>query len=329
MTTSNYSAVITLKPVFTAMLAAVALLALPAADSAARTVTIDIKAHPSKFRAGKQVELPVYLVENRAPDDEPKSWFSEYPLGVRWVGFNYTSKQSKFVSFTPVKKLDYRGKYYGNRTLAADDRGTSYVWTSLYSTTGLPGTPDNSGITGRTEIKLGTLRVQVGRAIKKGGRKIVFDAKLQGDPSASDGNVHLWTRPGKTGDITGGGQLSLNGIEPKGVRVYSDDTSSAGLAPGDGVKSAPKKAKPGKKIKIKLTCKTGCQLVPTLKIGKKTVKGLKPFVVKAGAKSVNFSLPSKVNSQISKAVKRGTKVVLTLTPQSRDGWGRALKITIK
>lgn len=315
---------------FVALLAATGLLALPVGAGAVHTITVDIKAHPSVFKAGKQVNLPVYLVENRAPDSDPTSWFTQYPLGIRHIGFDIGSSQSKMVSFTPVARMDYRGKYFYNNTMEKDTWGQSRVWLSLYSTVGLTGTPDNSGITGRTEIKLGTLKVLVGPSIKKGSRKIVFDAEFLGDPSfGAGGGFDFWTKLGKANDITGGGTKSMNGMEKKGIRVFSDDSSSAGMAPGDGIKSAPKKIKAGKKAKLKLTCSTGCQLSPTLKIGKSKVRGLKDLKVKAGAKSASFGLPAKATAKVKKALSKGTKVTLTLTPKSREGSGRAAKIQIR
>lgn len=316
--------------ILASLVAAVALVALPTGASAGGSFTVDIKAHPSAFKSGKQVDLPVYLVENRAANRDPMSWFSEYPLGLRHVGFDFTSSQSQFVSFKPVPRLDYRGKYYYNETAAKTKFGQSHVWLALYSTVGLTAKPDNTGITGRTEIKLGMLKVKVGAPIGKGPGKLVFEADLLGDPSfGSGGGVGLWTKLGTKGDITGGGTTGTGGLERKRIRVHSDDGSSAGMAPGDGVKSSPKKIKPGKKAKLKLKCSIDCQLSPTLKIGKKKVKGLKDLKVKAGATSASFGLPAKVNSKVKAAVKKGTKVTLTLTPESADGYGKPVTIQIR
>lgn len=314
------------------LLTAVLLLVLPSTASAIRTMTVDIKAHPSKFKAGKQANLPVFLVENRAPDQDPLSWFKEYPNGVRGFAFDLRSSQSRFVSFTPAPALDYRGRHYYNRTMARTEDGDSGLWLRLYSIKGLKARPDNSGIVGRTEVRIGTLRVAVGPAIKKGKRKIVFDANFLSDGSlGGNGVVNMWTTTNKTDDIMTGGSRNLNGMARKGIRVFNDDSSSAGMAPGDGIKSAPKKLKPGKKARINLRCKTGCQLSPNLKIGKKTVKGLKDHKVKAGSRSTRYGLPKKATAQIKKALRRSgsTKIVLTLTPKSREGSGRAVKIRIR
>jgi hypothetical protein len=94
--------------------------------------------------------------------------------------------------------------------------------------------------------------------------------------------------------------------------------------------SSPKKAKAGKKIALKLRCETGCTLVLNLKIGKKTVKGLKPVKVAAGATALNLKLPSKPAKQIKAALKKSkkTKIVLTITPSSAQGPGAARRVSI-
>ena len=81
------------------LLACVLLLGvLPASASAAVSTTLDIKAHPSVFKANTEVDVPLYFVENRDPTGP-----TFLPPGSRLhsVKADFASTQSRFVSFTP------------------------------------------------------------------------------------------------------------------------------------------------------------------------------------------------------------------------------------
>jgi alpha-tubulin suppressor-like RCC1 family protein len=104
-----------------------------------------------------------------------------------------------------------------------------------------------------------------------------------------------------------------------------------GAQPAPQITSAPKKAKLGKAIKLKVSCPAGCMIAPQLKIGKKTVRGVKALTVKPGASSVSFKLPKKVVKKIKKALKKNkrTKVTLKLTPSSGASKGTAKSVRIR
>lgn len=104
-----------------------------------------------------------------------------------------------------------------------------------------------------------------------------------------------------------------------------------GAQPTPQITSAPKKAKLGKTIKLKVSCPLGCTIAPQLKIGKKTVRGVKALTVKPGASSVSFKLSKKVVKKIKKALKKSkrTKVTLKLTPSSDGSKGAAKSVRIR
>lgn len=229
-------------PVAAALLAALLTMVVPAAAQAVPNFTIDVKAHPSVFKQHTEVEVPLYFVENRAPDVDT-SWFSRYPTGLREVWFDIGSIQSRFVSFTPAPGFDGRGmnnpsaegfEVYSNRVRNID--GRSRIYLKLYSTKGVPGTVDGSGITGRTEVQLGTLRIAVGAHTEvAGGRKIVLDYTVGDDPSATDPGFSWWNpAPDAQGDnwvVVGGVGITW----PLQTRVFWDGTlENEGGAPGDG-----------------------------------------------------------------------------------------------
>ena len=60
------------------LVAAVLALLVPNVALAKFNFTLDVKAHPSVFKANTEVEVPLYLVENRAPDVNT-SYFAKYP----------------------------------------------------------------------------------------------------------------------------------------------------------------------------------------------------------------------------------------------------------
>lgn len=213
-----------------ALLAFLLLAAAPGATSAAPSFTVDVKAHPSVFKEHTEIEVPLYLVENRAPDTD-QSWFTRYPAGLRDVWFDIGSVQSRFVSFTPSPDFDGRGRnnpsavgleVYENSIIDSGPRSRIYL--RLYSTRGLPGMVDGSGITGRTEVLLGTLRIAVGAHTVVGTQKIVLDYTVGDDPSASDPNFGWWDpvpdAQGKNWGTVGGVGITW----PRQTRVFWDGT---------------------------------------------------------------------------------------------------------
>ena len=228
------------------LVAAVLALLVPNAALASINYSIDVKAHPSVFKANTEVEVPLYLVENRAPDVD-NSYFAKYPFGLREVYFDIGSVQSRFVSFTPDAVFDGRGKnnpsaegleVYRNNITNIGSRSRIYL--SLFSTRGAPAAVDGSGITGRTEVLLGTLRIAVGAHADVGnGQKIVLDYTVGDDPSSVDPGYGWWS---KLPDAGGKGWGTVGGIGitwPRQTRVFWDGTvENQGNAPGDGAAGA-------------------------------------------------------------------------------------------
>ncbi len=228
------------------LVAAVLALLVPKAASASINYSIDVKAHPSVFKANTEVEVPLYLVENRAPDVD-MSYFARYPLGLREVYFDIGSVQSRFVSFTPDSAFDGRGtnnpsatgfEVYKNTIRNTGSKSQLYL--TLFSTRGAPATVDGSGITGRTERLLGTLRIAVGaHASVANGQKIVLDYTVGDDPSSVDPGFGWWS---SLPDSNGKNWGTVGGIGitwPRQTRVFWDGTvENEGNAPGDGAAGA-------------------------------------------------------------------------------------------
>jgi hypothetical protein len=229
----------------TALFLAVLALLVPATATARINFTVDVIAHPSVFKENTEVEVPLYLAENRAPDVD-SSCFSRYPAGLREVWFDIGSVQSRFVSFTPSASFDGRGTDVDTSVIPGyelfdvhihDEGGRSRIYVRLYSLKGASATVDGSGITGRTEVLLGTLRVAVGaHGPEVGGQKIVFDYTVGDDPSAPDPGFSWWNPPPSTPTSLDWGVVG--GIDitwPRETRVFWDGTmENDGNAPGDG-----------------------------------------------------------------------------------------------
>lgn len=207
------------------------------------TMTVDIKAHYSVFVAGSTADLPVYFVENRAATDE--SWVGKGRLC--YVRFDFLALGSEFISFTPIAAFD---KVYTNHTYKDPSKGESRIYASLESTNGVGVTVDNSGITGRTEIFIGTLRVKVGPAIRQGNQWIVFDTTLHADPS--------WGMSVPTLLLPGGARQNHTNMATRQLRFYSTELPREDRKPPVISITAPKTTGTyprSKKITIKGTAK--------------------------------------------------------------------------
>lgn len=105
-------------------------------------------------------------------------------------------------------------------------------------------------------------------------------------------------------------------------------TSSSGK-PSFG--KVPKSAKYGKPIALKLSCADGCSLGLALKIGSKTVKGLKAIKLNAGTTSYKLKLSSSIQKKIKAALKKNkkTKIKLALSISGAGGSGgsKTVKLT--
>ena len=207
----------------------VALAAVPASASAAISYTLDIKAHPTAFKANTVVDVPLYFVETRGAGD---------PVGItsgstlRNVRADFYSSHSKFLGFTPVPAFDEDGcdLYCINKIQYVhtyQDGVKSSIYFNAQSKTGLPITLDNSGITGRTEVLMGTLKIQVGPIVELAGHKVVFDAVFHDDPIGGNIIVPTVFTPDH-------GTHGLSNMVTKRIMVFNDDAVPEGTAPGDG-----------------------------------------------------------------------------------------------
>jgi hypothetical protein len=205
------------------------LAAVPASASAAISYTLDIKAHPSVYKANTVVDVPLYFVETRGAGD---------PVGIasgstlRNVRADFYSSHSKFLGFTPVPAFDEDGcdLYCINKIQYVhtyQEGVKSSISFNAQSKTGVPITLDNSGITGRTEVLMGTLKIQVGPVVEVAGHKVVFDAVFHDDPIG--GNIIVPTVFGPDRGTHG-----LTNMVTKRIMVFNDDVVPEGTAPGDG-----------------------------------------------------------------------------------------------
>jgi hypothetical protein len=187
-------------------LLALAVLAVAPGQAAAFTdgtaYTLDIKVPPSSFQAGTQLDIPVYLVENRPPANGG-SQLAEYNLGR--VDSSFGSAQSKFLQFTPAPGL-FAPTIVAQENPWIQQNGAETLVQFRFESPGTPGlavTPDNSGIVGRTEVLIGTVRTEVGPAIpQQSGLPIIFEmvVKPSGGSSGVDGKTAGGAEPG-LGDI--------------------------------------------------------------------------------------------------------------------------------
>lgn len=225
------------------LLATVLTLLVPVSASAALSYTFDVKAHPSVFQEHTEVEVPLYLIENRDPLVDT-SQFTRFAAGLRELGFDLSSAQSRIVSFTPDAAFDGRGRavdesvipytdVYENKIRERD--GRSWLNVRLYSLRGASASVDASGITGRTELLLGTVRIAVGaHSPMVEGKRVVLDYWTADIPSSSP--YFSWWNPSP--DALGKNWGVNTGVHPfarnRQTRVFWDGTlENEGLAPGD------------------------------------------------------------------------------------------------
>lgn len=207
---------------------------LPTSAHAVATTTVDIKAHPSVFKAGNEVDVPVHFVENRAGTDASQLTGAK----LYAVKADFATTHSRFVSFTPDPGFDDDTRSFPTNQLiqyvrinnSDPNKSRLYFYIRTKTTGGLPITVDNSGITGRTEVFVGTLRIAVGPVVEARGRKVVFDTAFYDDPSAGYPIATLL----KPGCI-----CNLNSMAAKRIQVFDDDAVPEGIAPGDGNTPTP------------------------------------------------------------------------------------------
>lgn len=224
-----------------ALLALSGLAVLPAPAGAftdGTAYSLDIKVPPSSFKAGTQLDIPVYLVENRAPANGG-SQLAEYNLGR--VDSSFGSSQSKFLQFTPAAGLVAPTIIAQENPWILQNGAESLVQFKFESpgSPGLAVAPDNSGIVGRTEVLIGTVRTEVGPAIpQQGGLPIVFEMVVK--PSGGSSGVD--------GKPNGGGEVGLGDIPTRHIQVLAEppakaDDAAARAAACEKAREASKKAK--------------------------------------------------------------------------------------
>jgi hypothetical protein len=155
----------------------------PLSASAVPILTFSLKIIPTDLRQGSVVEFPLVLVENRSPDSDT-SLFDGDPLAA--VGGTLQSLQSTFISVTPAAGFDTRQNVF----VSDNEIGIDFA-----SSAGIPVTVDNSGIVGRTEIPLGTVKMEIGAPLQVMDPPVVFRVDLASDHSTSQ-NAARYLGPG-------------------------------------------------------------------------------------------------------------------------------------
>lgn len=148
-----------------------------------------------------------------------------------------------------------------------------------------------------------------------------------------------------------GSTLDLTGLSPGAHQVVVSSTDAAGnvgtasrnftvTAPAPpaatgpppaaatpatpAILSAPKSSRLSKKIKLKLSCPSGCTIKVAFKRrGEKTLKT--SITITPGAASTSFKIPSKLQKKLVKSLKAKRKVTATFTPVG--GKSRSVRIT--
>lgn len=95
-------------------------------------------------------------------------------------------------------------------------------------------------------------------------------------------------------------------------------------APVPAITRAPKKVKVGKTFKASVDCPAGCKISVLVKMGAGKLT-LKPLTVKPGATSVSVKFSGGQKRLIKRALSKGTKVKIVLTP-SGGGASKTVKV---
>lgn len=180
--------------------------------------------------------MPLYYVEMRAPDVDQTVFINGRRL--RAVEAHFGTAHSTIFSFTPEAGFNCRNPYgsfdcdYLNQVKFVNGRSRLRFY--IESTAGIPVTADNSGIRGRTEVLLGTMRVRVGPAITdkdRPDRKLVFDITQGDDPTLATADVTVWT--------SATGYMALGAIPRMQQMQWFSEPELEGIAPGDGDGAPP------------------------------------------------------------------------------------------
>ena len=281
---------------FLAMLLFV-LLALPSTSSAAPILKLEFKALPDIFISGATLDLPLYLVENR--DATESSRFSGYassppvegPFPLASIHSELTSTQSRFVSFTPLAGFDI---IYNTTNFVTDHE----IGFDLRSTNGILVVVDNSGIVGRTEILIGTVRLVVGPPIPQddgiGGPDpaVVFWADLSAQTNHSH-NASLYLGPSGTDNV---GELALGGIYSSTYKILEESKPTVTITANDA--TATEKPLTTGQFTVKRTGSTNAACVVHYAVGGAATPG-DDYVPLSGSVTIGAGL---------------TKATLTVTP---------------
>jgi hypothetical protein len=178
---------------------------VPRVALAAPVLTLGLRFIPAELIAGDTVELPLLLVENRSADD-----VSLFAGGDRLaqVYSQIISEQSTFLSFTPA------AAFTTPYVTLTDHRIDFNLIAGAGVNSGLPVTVDNGGIDGRTEIEIGTVKLEVGPEIPgdPGDPPTIFFCDLATDHSGSNNAVKQFNNT----DI----RESLGGIYSRTIQVF-------------------------------------------------------------------------------------------------------------
>lgn len=127
---------------------------------------MDIKVDPKSIRPGVILDIPVFMVENRDADEA--SWWENGQ--ILSLSMRYLTGPAELISFTPREEFQTDSSFWnifnnglnGSMSLTTEDQQNFEPGSG-----GVPTEVDNSGITGRSEVQIGVLRVKVGPEIKR------------------------------------------------------------------------------------------------------------------------------------------------------------------
>lgn len=198
------------KPFYSILVVALCSLLFTTSVAATPLFNFDIKVDPKSISQGSIMDIPVYMVENRNAD-EPSAWEGGQILSMTGRFF---SGNSELISFTPHVAFQTESSFwniYNNGLNGAFQLTSEDEQNFDPGSGGVPTEVDNAGITGRSEVKIGVLKVKIGPEIQREddngnpGPVEIFSLFFE----AANPNVYLpWILKLPGGSHTGRGTLA-------------------------------------------------------------------------------------------------------------------------
>lgn len=289
---------------------------------------IELKLDPDKLVAGSELDIPVLLVENRAAGDQslflgpysspmlPATLPGPFPLW--FVRTHIKSSQSRLVSFTPISQFE---------TTRDVNASASDISFNLISNNGIPVVVDNTGVAGRTEVEIGTLRVEVGSPVAYDGlagedSRVIFGVEIDSADKGAGRKLDAY--------------YQTVGLSPTAIQVLEKlDNPTGGSNPGVskctklGIKSD---AKCNVKISAAITKDKKPLLKCVVKVNGKVYKGVRVTSVQTAKKSkllsaLQFGKAKKSDKKgIASFSTKGAKVGNYLACRAGDFQSSAIKL---